>query len=188
MIWKHFVHYWPFRGWIFLTEGQWCDPFMFLWCDPEQTVDQTVELPVIWDAMPFIWCQCNAYDSWFLEHKLAEEALLPYKLEHEIINTSTTKIYYIVIMSIMIHFTILWGSQDISRTTIQSSNTNISDKSSLHCFYAINALQFTDWYINRFVIRLFFRNSVMLKMSFLRKILMVIVQKRKCCHMWSKYL
>ena len=29
MIWKHFVHYWPFRGWIFLTEGQWCDPFMF---------------------------------------------------------------------------------------------------------------------------------------------------------------
>ena len=35
----------------------WC----FLWCSCEQTFEQTVEMPVIWDAMALIvtWHQCN---------------------------------------------------------------------------------------------------------------------------------
>ena len=50
----------------------------------------------------------------------------------------------------------------------QSPNTNIIDKSLLPCTYAINTLQFTASYIDRFITRLFFRNTVMLKMSLLK--------------------
>ena len=32
---------------------------MFLWCQPEQTVQQTLEWPVIWDTMLLIWRNCN---------------------------------------------------------------------------------------------------------------------------------
>ena len=33
----------------------WC----FLLCQPEEAIKQAVELPVIWDAMTLVWCQCN---------------------------------------------------------------------------------------------------------------------------------
>ena len=33
----------------------WC----FLCCQTEQTVEQTIELPRIWDAMTLMWCHCN---------------------------------------------------------------------------------------------------------------------------------
>ena len=56
--WKHFPRYWPFvRGihrWIPLTKASdeklWC----FRWSPPEQTVEQTIETPVIWDTIAFI--------------------------------------------------------------------------------------------------------------------------------------
>ena len=32
----------------------------FLCCQPEQTVEQTVELPMIWHIIKFLWCSCNA--------------------------------------------------------------------------------------------------------------------------------
>ena len=35
----------------------------FLWCYPEQAVEQTIDFPVIWDAMPLIWCHWNNYGT-----------------------------------------------------------------------------------------------------------------------------
>ena len=36
-----------------------------LWCStwlwPEQAVEQTVKLPIIWDALVLIWCHCNGW-------------------------------------------------------------------------------------------------------------------------------
>ena len=32
----------------------WC----FLWCQPERAVEQTIKLPVIWEAMTLMWCRC----------------------------------------------------------------------------------------------------------------------------------
>ena len=58
--WKHFPRYWPFvkgttgHRWIPLTKASdsalWC----FLWYAPEQTVEQTLETPMIWDAIALI--------------------------------------------------------------------------------------------------------------------------------------
>ena len=31
----------------------------FLWCQPKQMTKQTVELPLIWDAMMLVWHHCN---------------------------------------------------------------------------------------------------------------------------------
>ena len=64
--WKHFLHYCPFVSGIhwcgFLSQRAcnaelWC----FLYCYPEQTVEQAVELLVIWDAMTLMWLYCNDY-------------------------------------------------------------------------------------------------------------------------------
>ena len=41
------------------TKGQECQPLKFLWCYPEQIVEQTLEWPVIWDAMMFMWRHYN---------------------------------------------------------------------------------------------------------------------------------
>ena len=45
--------------WIPLTKGQcrglWCSP----WCWFKQTIGQTVEMPVIWDAMTLIHCDAS---------------------------------------------------------------------------------------------------------------------------------
>ena len=59
MKWKRFPHYWFFvrrshrSSVIPSTKGQQCEPSGFLWCQSEQTVKQTFEWPVIWDAMTF---------------------------------------------------------------------------------------------------------------------------------------
>ena len=37
--------------------GRWCVSFLF--CQFHQTVKQTLEWPVIWDALPFMWRRCN---------------------------------------------------------------------------------------------------------------------------------
>ena len=37
-----------------------------LWCTSEQTVEQTVELPVIWNAMALMWRLCNASSLYFV--------------------------------------------------------------------------------------------------------------------------
>ena len=54
--WKHFPRSWPFVGGIRRSAVDthhkardlelWC----FLWCAPEQTTEQTVEIPVFWDV------------------------------------------------------------------------------------------------------------------------------------------
>ena len=42
---------------IRLTKGQWCGLWCFLWCWPTpQMVEQTVKLPLIWDAIMLMWC------------------------------------------------------------------------------------------------------------------------------------
>ena len=54
-IWKHFPHY------RFLCEGNSpvdspCkDQLCFPWCSPVQAFERTVELPMIWEAMPLMW-------------------------------------------------------------------------------------------------------------------------------------
>ena len=40
--------------WIPLTKASDADLWSFLWSEPEQTVEQTVEMPVIWDATALI--------------------------------------------------------------------------------------------------------------------------------------
>ena len=60
--WRHqletFPRYWPFvRGihrWIPLTKASDAEVWCFLWSAPEQTVEQTIETPVIWDAIALI--------------------------------------------------------------------------------------------------------------------------------------
>ena len=56
--WKHFPRYWPFvwgTHWSPVNSPHkdaelWC----FLWFAPEQTIQQTIEKPVIWDAITLI--------------------------------------------------------------------------------------------------------------------------------------
>ena len=49
--WNHFPYYWRFvRGILWSTVELWC----FLWHAPEQTVEQTIGTPVIWDTIALI--------------------------------------------------------------------------------------------------------------------------------------
>ena len=48
----------PVAGGFPFTNGQLCP-----WCLPEETFGQTVELPVIWDAVFLMWRHCNV-ESW----------------------------------------------------------------------------------------------------------------------------
>ena len=58
--WKHFPHYWPFVRGIHwspvdsLTKASDAELWCFPWSAPEQTVKQTIETPVIWDAIALI--------------------------------------------------------------------------------------------------------------------------------------
>ena len=59
--WKHFPRYWLFVRRIHRLpvdsphKGQWREALMFfLWCTSEQTVEQTVEMLVIWDTMALL--------------------------------------------------------------------------------------------------------------------------------------
>ena len=58
---KHFPRYWPFvwvdipnDWWISLTKASDAWLWYFFWSRPEQTVQQTIETPVIWDAIALI--------------------------------------------------------------------------------------------------------------------------------------
>ena len=65
--WKPFPHYLPFcwettdHRWIPLTKGQWCGTPIFICCQLEQTLEQTLERMVIWDEIVLMWHQC--YDT-----------------------------------------------------------------------------------------------------------------------------
>ena len=55
--WKPFPRYWPFCEWnppVILTKASDAELWCFLWSAPEQTVEQTMETPVIWDAIALI--------------------------------------------------------------------------------------------------------------------------------------
>ena len=59
--WKHFRVAGPLWGelfigeqWIPLTKASDADLWYFLWSTPELTVEQTIETPVIWDAITLI--------------------------------------------------------------------------------------------------------------------------------------
>ena len=60
MKWKHFLCYWPLCGeftdhrWIPLTKASDAELWCFPWTAPEQTVEQTMETPVIWDVIALI--------------------------------------------------------------------------------------------------------------------------------------
>ena len=66
--WKHFPRYWPLwvRGiqWIVITKASDAELWCFLWCAPEQTLEQTIDMPVIWAAgfktpSRSLWRHCN---------------------------------------------------------------------------------------------------------------------------------
>ena len=70
--WKHFPRYWPFvRGihrWPVPTRrASSAELCFFLWWTPEHTVEQIVELPMIWEAITVMWCHCDAIlKQWYL--------------------------------------------------------------------------------------------------------------------------
>ena len=45
--------------WIPLTKASDAELWCFLWSAPEQTIEQTIETPVIWDAIVLIMTSCN---------------------------------------------------------------------------------------------------------------------------------
>ena len=50
---------------VSLTKGQLCGLWRFLWCQPKHTVEQTIKLSVIRDAMMLIWHHCYvALSKW----------------------------------------------------------------------------------------------------------------------------
>ena len=58
--WKRFLYYWP-------TKGQRSGAWKFLYCKPQQTFEQKIKLPVIWDVITLMWCHCgDAYFSPFV--------------------------------------------------------------------------------------------------------------------------
>ena len=58
--WKHFQRCWPFvreytgHRWMPPTKASDAELWCFLWYKPEPTVEQTVDTPVIWDAIVLI--------------------------------------------------------------------------------------------------------------------------------------
>ena len=63
--WKHIPRYWSFgreftgHRWIPLTKASDGELLCFLWFVHEQMVEQTIETPVIWDAIALIMTSCN---------------------------------------------------------------------------------------------------------------------------------
>ena len=52
---KHFTRYWPFmRGIHRSPKASDAELWCYLWSAPEQTVEQTIETPVIWGAIALI--------------------------------------------------------------------------------------------------------------------------------------
>ena len=51
-------HLWGQSTGQFTYQIQLCRALMFMWCQPEQAVDQSDTLPVIWDAMTLIRHYC----------------------------------------------------------------------------------------------------------------------------------
>ena len=52
-----------FVRWIPLERACDAELWCFPWSAPEQTVEQTIEAPVIWDAIPSLWLRCNILTS-----------------------------------------------------------------------------------------------------------------------------
>ena len=50
--------------WILLKKGQWRGFGCFLWSSPKQTIEKTIETPVIWDRIGSLWRHCNAILQW----------------------------------------------------------------------------------------------------------------------------
>ena len=63
--WKHFPRYWIFVGestghrWTPLPKASEAELWCFLWSAPEQTIEQAIETPVIWDQSRSLWRHCN---------------------------------------------------------------------------------------------------------------------------------
>ena len=56
MPWNHFLHYWPFVMGIHRSQTvPNVELWRFLWCQHKQIIDQTLDLPVIWDALTRMW-------------------------------------------------------------------------------------------------------------------------------------
>ena len=66
---KHFPRHWSFvrvstsYRWIPLTKASDAERWCLLWFAPVQTVEQTIETPVIWDAIALIMTSLKCYDG-----------------------------------------------------------------------------------------------------------------------------
>ena len=63
-----FLRYWPFVRVIQMDspqKGPLTRIWSFIWCWPKQTVQQTFEFSVIWDAMTLMGPRCNALECWY---------------------------------------------------------------------------------------------------------------------------
>ena len=65
--WNHFPRYWPFvwgestdHGRLPLAKASDAELWCFLWPAPEQTNEQTLVTPVIWEPLRPLWRHCNA--------------------------------------------------------------------------------------------------------------------------------
>ena len=56
------------RQWIPLTKASDAELWCFIWCTPEQTIEHTVETPVIWDA---IARPCNVFSLFRLHQRFS---------------------------------------------------------------------------------------------------------------------
>ena len=57
----------PLRGettvhrWFSSLRASYAQDWYFPWGTPEQTFERTVDIPLIWDAMKFMWRHCNIW-------------------------------------------------------------------------------------------------------------------------------
>ena len=54
MIWNRFLH-----NQSFVKKCKQCGALMFLWCQPERVVAQTVEMPLVWNTLMLKICHDN---------------------------------------------------------------------------------------------------------------------------------
>ena len=52
-----------------LAKVSYAELWRFLWCAPEQTIEQRMEMTVIWDAMISMWRHCDGFGSYGYRNK-----------------------------------------------------------------------------------------------------------------------
>ena len=84
--WKHILRYWSFvrettgHRWIPLIKIRDAERWCSLWSTPEQTVEHTIDTPVIWDAIALIMTSLQWLDRYLFGKPLPETILTYWQL------------------------------------------------------------------------------------------------------------